>query len=194
MAFIAAVTVLIIYAFQDKIEWCRQQISFRFKLHNIEEMKLKMPKRWLWFFTIIYFIVGFSIAICQAIILSKGNQSTRHWFTDQIIAARFAFAAVLILTGIFSIALMLFPKKRTSNLFCFLFAIVSLVLASIASSYEIYGYNMGNFQPRNQEEFFEHKSRLDINKGIYDWLPLIKCLKLNINLPYISYISFSLPF
>jgi len=85
-------------------------------------------------------------------------------FTDQIIAARFAFAAVLILTGIFSIALMLFPKKRTSNLFCFLFAIVSLVLASIASSYEMYEYNTGNFQPRNQEEFLEHKSRLDINK------------------------------
>jgi len=95
-----------------KLEWCRQQISLRFKLHTIEEMKLKMPKRWLWFFTIIYFVVGFSIAICQAIILSKGNPSTRHWFTDQIIAARFAFAAVLILTGLFSIILMLLPSLR----------------------------------------------------------------------------------
>ena len=184
-AFIAAETI-IIYAFQNKLEWCRQQISFRFKLHTIEEMKLKMPKRWLWFFTIIYFVVGFSIAICQAIILSKGNQSPRPWITDQIIAARFAFSAVLILTGIFSITLMLFAKKRTSNLFCFLFAIVSLVLASKASSC----CTTGNFQPRNPMEFLEHKSRLDINKGIYDWLPLIKCLKLDINQHYKLYILF----
>jgi len=148
-------------ASEDRLKWCQQQISFRFKVHTIEDMKLKMPKRCLIFFTIVYLIVGFSIAICQALILSNGNQITK-WYAESIIGARFAYAAVLILTGIFCIILMLSPRKRTSNFFCFLFAIASLVLASIASSEMMSFYNGSNFYSRNPVEFLEHKSRLDI--------------------------------
>ena len=148
--------------FQERFQWCQQQISFRFKIHTVEQMKLKMPKGWLMSFSVIYLIVGFSIAICQALILSNGNQSTK-WFVKSVIGARFAYSAVLIITGIFCIILMSSPKKRTSNFFCFLFATASLVLASMASSDMMHHYDEGNFEPGNPTEFLKLKSRLDIN-------------------------------
>ena len=75
----------------------------------------------------------FSIAICEAIILSNGNQS-KQWYSESVEAARFAYSSVLILTGLLCSFLTCSPKKRTTNFFCFLFAVASLVLASYGSS------------------------------------------------------------
>ena len=77
---------------------------------------------------------SFSIAICEAVILSNGNQS-KIWYSDiSQPAARFAYSSVLILTGLICSFLTCSPKKRTTNFFCFLLAVASLVLASYGSS------------------------------------------------------------
>jgi len=134
----------------------------RFHIQTTEEMKTKMPKVWLTTFAIIYLLVGFSITICQTIILRNSDYSDKWWLSE-LSGARFAYGAVLILTGIFCIILMTFPKKRTSNFFCFIFAIGSLVLAALGSSEAVMEYyNRHNFEPHNPQEFLGHQSRLDM--------------------------------
>ena len=135
------------------MKWCRQQISFRFRIHTIEEMKLNMPTRWLTVFSIIYSFVGISITLCQALILSNETKK-RTWWLPVMSGFRFAYGAVLILTGIFCILPMSFRKKRTSTFFCFIFAIASLVLASFGCSEGMLDYNRHNFEPRNIEVTF----------------------------------------
>jgi len=149
-------------ASEGRMEWCRQQTSFRFRIQSIEEMKQNMPRGWLTSFSTVYFLVGISIAICEAIIMYSDNQSSK-WYSGSVIAARFAYSAILILTGLLCIILTLSPQKRTSNFFCFLFAVTSLVLASYGSSGDMGYYNTGDFEPRNPKEFLAHKSRLDLN-------------------------------
>ena len=76
---------------------------------------------------------SFSIAICEAVILSNGNQS-KKFDSLSFVPDRFAYSSVLILTGLLCTILTCSPKKRTTNFFCFLFAVASLVLASFGSS------------------------------------------------------------
>jgi len=45
-------------ASEGRLNWCREQISFRFRIQSIEEMKQNMPTGWLTFFSTVYFIVG----------------------------------------------------------------------------------------------------------------------------------------
>ena len=135
------------------MKWCRQQISFRFRIHTIEEMKINMPTKWLTVFSIIYLLVGISIIICQALILSN-EAKEQDWWLPELSGLRFAYGAVLILTGIFCVLLMTIPKKRTSTFFCFIFAIASLVLASFGCSEAMWDYNRHIFEPRNIEVRF----------------------------------------
>ena len=149
------------------MKWCRQQISFRLRVHTIEEMEVKMPKKWLTAFTITYLFVGISITICQALILSN-EAKEQTWWLPELSGLRFAYGAVLILTGIFCILLMTISKKRTSTFFCFIFAIASLVLASFGCSEAMWHYNRHNFEPRNIEVRFSQYIQKLISKFIFN--------------------------
>ena len=94
----------------------------------------------------IYLFVGLSITICQALISS--NEDRAYYGFSDMSGLRFAYGTVLILTGIFFILLMSFPKKRTSIFFCLYFAIASLVLASLGNT-EIMWENSGRHFDRN---------------------------------------------
>ena len=122
-------------------------------MYTIDEIELKIPKRWLRIFTMIYLFVGLSITICQALISSNENRAYRYRFSEMS-GLRFAYGAVLILTGIFCILPVSFSKKRSSIFFCFIFAIASLVLASFGCSEAMWDYNRHIFEPRNIEVRF----------------------------------------
>ena len=144
-----------------------KQTSPCFQVRSTKEMKLNMPKWWLTFFSIIYLIVGFSIAIFEVLAIYNGlhNSGPAQY---EILPIRFGYSTALILTGIFCVMLILSPRKKTSNFFCFFFAVASLSLASIISPNVLYlpyeiSYDRWDMLPSNAPLFLKHVDLLDVN-------------------------------
>ena len=153
-----------------------QQTSPYFQVRSTKEMKLNLPKWWLTLFSIIYLIVGFSIAIFEVLAIYNGLHNSGH-AQYEILPIRFGYSTALILTGIFCVMLMSSPKKKASNFFCFLFAVASLILASMIYAGVVYelayefiqhSYDMA---PTNALRFLKHAHLLDLNhNGDYYFL------------------------
>lgn len=111
-----------------------QPLSFKIRLRSVDEIRLMIPKNWLYSLASIYFISSIFMSICEIYLMSEGI--TSHWSDlGPIHGVRIGLAIVFISTGIMCICLVKREQKWSTLIGTFLVAIAALISASVLASF-----------------------------------------------------------